>query len=482
MALVVKDRVKETSTTTGTGTITLAGAETGFQAFSVVGDGNTTYYAIVDSAAGAWEVGVGTYTASGTTLSRDSVLSSSNGGALVNFSAATKEVFVTYPAEYAVVTGNNPGDVLYSSESYATPDWLPANGLAYLKASYPSLATLMANQPPPTVFSTITTVNFGWTIGYVNAFADNGSTIVAVGRNSTSSLSAIASSTNGTSWTSRTANAGANGLSSVAFGNSIFVAVGVGGVITTSPTGTTWTARTSGTAQNLNQVVFANGVFVAVGDSGVILTSTNGTSWTTRTSGTAVGLHGVAFGNSVFVARGQNVCLTSADGVTWVSQTNPFLNNTANAGRRLVFAKGLFYSISGSATGTTTNVGQFGISSDGTNWQLVDFPLTGSTLAQSFVYVNGLFFLGLTANADVATGFLFSDNDINWRQSYVGVAGSTNTVFGVGYFLGNYIVSSSDSSTGAMTSVRYPLPYNTTTQFVVPRIGGSGAVSAYIKT
>lgn len=104
MALVVKDRVKETTNTTGTGTVTLSGASTGFQSFSVVGDGNTTYYAIVDSANAEWEVGVGTYTASGTTLSRDTILESSNAGSAVNLQAGTKEVFVTYPAEKSVNT------------------------------------------------------------------------------------------------------------------------------------------------------------------------------------------------------------------------------------------------------------------------------------------------------------------------------------------------------------------------------------------
>lgn len=100
MALVIKDRVKETTTTTGTGTYTLAGAEVGFQAFSAIGDGNTTYYTVTN-AAGDWEVGIGTYTASGTTLARTTILSSSNGGSAVDWSAGEKQVFVTQPASKA---------------------------------------------------------------------------------------------------------------------------------------------------------------------------------------------------------------------------------------------------------------------------------------------------------------------------------------------------------------------------------------------
>lgn len=91
------DRVKETTTTTGTGTITLAGAVSQFQSFSVVGDGNTCYYSIVGQSGTEWEVGVGTYTSSGTTLARNKVISSSNSNALVNFSAGIKDVFITAP-------------------------------------------------------------------------------------------------------------------------------------------------------------------------------------------------------------------------------------------------------------------------------------------------------------------------------------------------------------------------------------------------
>jgi hypothetical protein len=105
MALVIADRVKETTTTTGTGTVTLAGATAGFQSFAAVGDGNSTYYTIAGQNSSEWEVGVGTYTSSGTTLSRTTVLSSSNSGSLVNFSSGTKDVFITYPSALAVTEG-----------------------------------------------------------------------------------------------------------------------------------------------------------------------------------------------------------------------------------------------------------------------------------------------------------------------------------------------------------------------------------------
>jgi hypothetical protein len=102
MALVLADRVRETTAVVGTGTATLLGAVTGYQSFAVVGDANTTYYTISGQGTAEWEVGIGTYTASGTTLARTTVLSSSNAGSLVSFSAGTKDIFVTYPSERAV--------------------------------------------------------------------------------------------------------------------------------------------------------------------------------------------------------------------------------------------------------------------------------------------------------------------------------------------------------------------------------------------
>jgi len=103
MALVIADRVRETTTTTGTGTITLLGAVTNFETFtSNLSNSDTTYYAIVDHTNGAFEVGLGTFTSSGTTLARTTVIASSNSNSAVNFGAGTKEVFITIPASKMV--------------------------------------------------------------------------------------------------------------------------------------------------------------------------------------------------------------------------------------------------------------------------------------------------------------------------------------------------------------------------------------------
>ena len=129
MALVLADRVKETTTTTGTGTVTLLGASTGFQSFAAVGNANTTYYTIADQTGSNWEVGIGTYTSSGTTLSRTTVLASSNSGSLVTFTAGTKDVFVTYPSSRSIYAN---GTTLTASNSSILPVASGGSGAATL--------------------------------------------------------------------------------------------------------------------------------------------------------------------------------------------------------------------------------------------------------------------------------------------------------------------------------------------------------------
>jgi len=103
MALVLNNRVRETTSTTGTGTVTLGGAVGGFQTFAAgIGNSNTTYYAISINTENEWEVGLGTLNADSSTLTRTTVLESSNSDAAVDFSAGSKEVFCTLPSEKAV--------------------------------------------------------------------------------------------------------------------------------------------------------------------------------------------------------------------------------------------------------------------------------------------------------------------------------------------------------------------------------------------
>jgi hypothetical protein len=103
MALVLADRVKETTTTTGTADFVLSGADTGFQTFAAgVGANNTTYYAV--ALGSDFEIGLGTLSSDGLTLARTTVLQSSNSDTKVSFAAGSKFVFVTYPADKAVLT------------------------------------------------------------------------------------------------------------------------------------------------------------------------------------------------------------------------------------------------------------------------------------------------------------------------------------------------------------------------------------------
>ena len=129
MALIIADRVKETTSTTGTGSVSLGGASTGFQAFSTIGNGNSTYYTIAGQGTTEWEVGIGTYTSAGNTLSRDTVLSSSNSGSKVVFSSGVKDVFLTQPAERSLLI-QSAGSGLFSSNSAFT-----ANGVVYANSA-----------------------------------------------------------------------------------------------------------------------------------------------------------------------------------------------------------------------------------------------------------------------------------------------------------------------------------------------------------
>ena len=161
MSLIVADRVQETTTTTGTGSVTLLGAVTGYQTFAVVGNSNTTYYCIADQGGANWEVGIGQYSTTGPTLARTTVLSSSNAGALVNFTAGTKTVFVTYPSEVSVYASNTPtaSYVLTAQGVGVPPIWSAA-----------SIGSASYTRTTQTATAAQTTFSVTYTAPYIEVF------------------------------------------------------------------------------------------------------------------------------------------------------------------------------------------------------------------------------------------------------------------------------------------------------------------------
>lgn len=198
MALVLADRVQDVTTTTGTGTLTLANTPpTGFQSFAAIGDGNTTYYSIYGG--NDWEVGIGTYNSTGFTLSRDTVLASSNSGSLVNFGAGEKAVFVTYPAEKSVnkdaagnvnisITGNAATATKATNLNDGTAGAIPYQTAANTTSFLASASGVLVGGNPPTFSTTPTLTGTNFT-SIPNAALSNsavtiGSTSVSLGATS----------------------------------------------------------------------------------------------------------------------------------------------------------------------------------------------------------------------------------------------------------------------------------------------------------
>ena len=479
MALVLKDRVKVTTTSTGTGSITLGSAATGFQSFTAIGNGNTTYYTIADQSGANWEVGVGTYSSAGPTLSRDTVLSSSNGGALVDFGAGAKDVFVTYPSEFSQVA--HVGDVVAASSIPTGPGTWLETGKYYSKASYPALATALgdipdignpAANPSAQLLPQHSPVNSQYTV------ATNGSITVAVDNFG----GFIRTTTDGVTW-NVVPNPANTSLNGVRYLNGNFVAVG-NSAIAYSPDGTTWYAASTG-GSALADVAYGGGVYVAVGTSGAILYSTNLVSWNAvpRIPQTAQ-LAKVVYGNGVFVSiTASNVVIYSADGINWYQslfssagtlvdviytgsqfamQTSAYGTCTSTDGINW-YRNGSYQcnagpsypaQITSCATNGTVSVavgssGTVSVTSDGVNWETTAIGTSPSaTVAlQSVFYLNGQFVIV------GASGNIFSSTDgYNWINRTNTTATTTNAFVTAAYGNGVYVFGSSTSTTPFVTA------------------------------
>jgi hypothetical protein len=245
MALVVKDRVRENSTTTGTGSLTLSGAVSGFQTFSTaIGDGNTTYYAIVNGA--EWEVGLGTVSTGA--LSRDTVLSSST-GSKINLSAGTKDVFCTYPSSKSVYRNGSDVAVLTSTDVTTGLGYTPLNPANNL-SDVSNTSTARTNLGVTATGSDTTYLYRGNNLSDLNNVttarnnilpsqtSNSGKYLTTDGTNA--SWANVSASAGGVIWENSTTISANYTLSSGTNGLSVGAITIAGGVTVTVPTGQRW--------------------------------------------------------------------------------------------------------------------------------------------------------------------------------------------------------------------------------------------------
>ena len=368
MALVVKDRVKETTATTGTGTLTLAGALTGFQSFSsALSDGDTTYYAIFESSTGEWEVGLGTFTSSGTTLARTTVLASSNSGSAVNLTAGSAEVFITEPAGKSayfdasgdLVLNQDPTSNLQAATKQYV-DTIAAAGLHYhapVRVEHPSNLTATYDNGASGVGATLT--NSGTQAALV---LDNVTMVlndrVLIANQTNQAHNGVYTVTNvgsaSTNWVlTRATDADSYGPSdpdALGEGDAFFIKEG------DTNAGHLDVMTTSGTITfGTTDIVFSEVAETTVYSAGNGLTLTGTTFAVGAGTGVTVNANDVAIGQSV--GTGDTVTFATVNANLTGNVTGNLTGNvTGNADTATAWATSRTLTLSGDVTGTATGI------------------------------------------------------------------------------------------------------------------------------
>ena len=461
MALVVKDRVKETTATTGTGTLTLAGALTGFQSFSsALSDGDTTYYAIFESSTGEWEVGLGTFTASGTTLARTTILASSNSGSAVNLTAGAADVFITQPATKAAYFDGS-GDLVLNQDPTANlqaatkqyVDTIAAAGLHYhapVRVEHPSNLTATYDNGASGVGATLT--NSGTQAALV---LDNVTMVlndrVLIANQTNQAHNGVYTVTNvgsaSTNWVlTRATDADSYGPSdpdALGEGDAFFIKEG------DTNAGHLDVMTTSGTITfGTTDIVFSEVAETTVYSAGNGLTLTGTTFAVGAGTGVTVNANDVAIGQAVGTSDTVTFATVNAN-LTGNVTGNLTGNVTGNADTATAWATGRTISLTGDITGSATGVdgsGNVSIATTYNNDVVLGTDTSGNYVSTGAVSGNGL---SGSASAEGAT-FTVTSNATNANTASTIVFRDASGNFSAGTITAN-LTGTASSATNADT-------------------------------
>jgi hypothetical protein len=340
MALIVQDRVKVNTTTTGTGTIVLgATAPTGYQSFAVIGDANTTYYTIASQTLNEWEVGIGTYYLANSSLSRTTIFSSSNANAAVTFSAGTKDVFVTYPAEASVYAD---GTVLTAPTGALLPLTSGGTGAA---SGVGAMANLIGFTTTATAAGTTTLTNAST---YYQLFTGTSAQTVVLPVTSTLQQGWSFHIVNNSTVALTLNSSGGNLVISVLAGTTVMCTC----ILTTGTTAASWEAGYTdfSTATGTGNVVLGTSPTIAGAMNFTGSAASNAVFATTQTTGILT-IGGPAQTGTITVGQSNATQTTNIQAGATTTGNTKTINIGANG------TSGSFTNITiGSANGTTTNV------------------------------------------------------------------------------------------------------------------------------